>query len=242
MREVEQVGKTIEEAIQLALNELEVIREDVDIEVLEEPSKSFLNILGTKLAKVRVKIKSSVSNSKMEERISSFLSGLMERFDLQGDIVITYQDKYLWASIEGEDLGLLIGKHGQTLNAVQYITNMVANRDRQDKQRLVLDINSYRMHREEVLTGLAYRLARQVKAQGEAMELEPMTPHERRVIHVALQEESGVETYSSGEEPFRYVVIAPSETPDSTGDHSSYKRDDRDRERVPLTRPHRGDA
>lgn len=240
MREVEQVGKTLEEAIQLALDELEVTREDVDIEVLEEPSKSFLNILGTKLARIRVKIKSSVSNSHMEERINSFLSSLMERLDLQGDIIFTYQDKYLWVSIEGEDLGFLIGKHGQTLNAVQYITNMVANRDIQEKQRIVLDVNSYRIRREEVLTNLAYRLARQVKAQGEAMELEPMTPHERRVIHVALQEDSGVETYSSGEEPFRYVVIAPSKTPDRTGYQSSYKREYR--ERVSLTRPPRGNA
>ena len=112
-------------------------------------------------------------------------------------------------NLRGEDLGLLIGKHGQTLDALQYLMNLVAQqRDGRDRVRIVLDIEDYRKRRAETLEQLALRLADRAKRSGDRVVLEPMTPHERKIIHTSLQSDSRIETYSEGQEPFRRVVIA----------------------------------
>ena len=102
----------------------------------------------------------------------------------------------------------MIGKHGQTLDALQYLTNLAANRDAEEKMKFVMDVEEYRRRRAETLTRLAQRLASKVKRMGEPVVLEPMTPHERKIIHMALQDDRRISTYSEGEEPNRKVVIA----------------------------------
>ena len=179
----------------------------------------------------------------MEARIKDFLHGLIERLGLQCELEFTFKGKYLWIAIEGEDIALLIGKHGQTLNALQYIVNMVANREISEKQKIIVDINSYRLRREEVLTQLASRLAKKVKLYGKPVELEPMNPHERRVIHVALQREKGITTYSEGEEPNRRVVIAPNQAEGAAQQKYSHSYSGRPRrERTHFSNIHRSDA
>lgn len=207
MKEIERSGKTLEEAIQLAVDALGVSKDNVQIEVIEEPGKGILNIFNPKLAKVKVRINDCL-DSGMNQQVKEFLRGFLEKIGLQCELVIANRGKYMWVTMNGEGLGLMIGKHGQTLNALQYITNMVANKNLLEKQRIILDINSYRIQREEILTQLAKRIARKVKDAGKAIELEPMNPHERRIIHMALQGEKDIMTYSQGEEPDRSVVVA----------------------------------
>jgi spoIIIJ-associated protein len=111
-------------------------------------------------------------------------------------------------NIRGNDLGILIGKHGQTLDALQYLTNLTANRDIDGKVRIVLDVEDYRQRRTDTLNRLAARLADSVKRRGEKVVLEPMSPNERKIIHMALQDDQRIITYSEGEEPYRKIVIA----------------------------------
>jgi len=204
MTSVEKSGKTIEEAVALALSELGVSQDRIDYEVLEAPSKGFLGLIGTKLAKVRVTIKAvdplTVANDFLENIFS--LMGLAVKIE-----IIEKQDNTIF-NIHGNDLGILIGKHGQTLDALQYLTNLTANRDAESKVRIVLDVEEYRQRRADTLTRLAMRMADNVKRRGEKMVLEPMSSNERKIIHMALQNDQRIVTYSEGEEPYRKIVIA----------------------------------
>ncbi|MEG6584435.1 RNA-binding cell elongation regulator Jag/EloR [Dendrosporobacter sp. 1207_IL3150] len=205
MTAVEKIGKTIEEAVSLALAELGVSEKRVDIEVIESPSKGLFGFIGTKPAKVRVSLKKidpvAVAKEFMQDIFSQMkLDVLIEKMTSEEGIVF---------NLRGKDLGILIGKHGQTLDALQYLTNLAANRDvDQDRVRIVVDVEDYRKRREETLYRLAERLADKVKRRGERVVLEPMSRHERKIIHMALQDDKRISTYSEGEEPFRKVVIA----------------------------------
>jgi spoIIIJ-associated protein len=117
-------------------------------------------------------------------------------------------DDHVVINLRGEDLGILIGKHGQTLDALQYLTNLAANRDADERSRIVIDVEDYRKRRAETLSRLAMRLADKVKRRGERVVLEPMSPQERKIIHMALQSDNRIMTYSEGDEPYRKVVIA----------------------------------
>ncbi len=123
-------------------------------------------------------------------------------------IDVAYGEENITLNLRGDDLGLLIGKHGQTLDALQYLTNLASHQEGRERQRIVVDIEDYRKRRADTLEQLALRLADRVKRSGERVLLEPMTPHERKIIHMSLQDDSRVETYSEGQEPFRRVVIA----------------------------------
>ncbi|MBP2626768.1 MAG: single-stranded nucleic acid binding protein [Firmicutes bacterium] len=204
MTSVEKTGKTIEDAVALALSELEVGIDRIDYEVLEAPSKGFLGFIGTKLAKVRVTVK-QIEPMKVAQ---DFLENIFDLMKLEVQIEkIVKQDNTVF-NIRGNDLGILIGKHGQTLDALQYLTNLAANRDTDSKVRIVLDVEEYRQRRAETLTRLASRLADNVRRRGEKVVLEPMSSNERKIIHMALQNDQRVVTYSEGEEPYRKVVIA----------------------------------
>jgi spoIIIJ-associated protein len=120
---------------------------------------------------------------------------------------ITTDDHVLF-NLRGNDLGVLIGKHGQTLDALQYLVNLAANRDSMERVRVLLDVEDYRKRRADTLTQLALRLADKVKRRGEKVILEPMSSHERKIIHMALQNDQRIATFSEGEDPFRKVVIA----------------------------------
>lgn len=125
---------------------------------------------------------------------------VMEKFINKNEGVVTFK-------LHGSDMGILIGKHGQTLDSLQYLTNLVANKNSAERIRIVIDIEDYRERRVETLNRLAQRLADKVKRTGERVVLEPMNPHERKIIHVALQNDRRITTLSEGEEPYRRVVI-----------------------------------
>lgn len=125
---------------------------------------------------------------------------VMEKFINKNDGTVTFK-------LHGDDMGILIGKHGQTLDSLQYLTNLVANKNSSERVRVIIDVEDYRDRRIETLTRLAHRLADKVKRNGERVALEPMNPHERKIIHMALQSDRKVTTLSEGDEPYRHVVI-----------------------------------
>lgn len=215
---VEKTGKTVEDALRAALVELNTAEDCVNYEVLETPSKGFLGLIGSKPAKIRVTLKeveadseviSIKQTSKPLDTAILFLEDIFRGMNMKVDIEVKETLDGIVLDLHGEDLGILIGKHGQTLDALQYLTNLAANRDMsEEKVRISIDVENYRKRREETLYRLAMRLADKVKRTGDKITLEPMSRHERKVIHMALQDERRILTYSDGEEPFRKVVIA----------------------------------
>jgi spoIIIJ-associated protein len=204
MTSVEMTGKTIEEAVSLALRDLKVAEDRIDVEVLEAPSKGLFGFIGTKPARVRVTVKPM---DPMKVALD-FLQNIFDLMKLEVQIEKISGQDHMGFNIRGNDLGILIGKHGQTLDALQYLTNLTANRDSESKVRIVLDVEDYRQRRTETLNRLAVRLADTVKRRGEKVVLEPMSPNERKIIHMALQDDNRIITYSEGEEPYRKIVIA----------------------------------
>ena len=201
---VEKTGKTIEEALNSALTELKLTIDRVDYEVMVEPTKGFFG-LGAKLAKVKVTVKKLTP----VEVALEFLHKIFASMKLPVEIQQTEKEDHYIFNLKGNDLGILIGKHGQTLDALQYLTNLAANRElSEEKIRIIIDVEDYRKRREETLCRLAMRLADKVRRSGEKIVLEPMNRHERKIIHTALQDNHRIMTYSDGEEPYRKVVIA----------------------------------
>jgi spoIIIJ-associated protein len=205
MIQVEKTGRTVDEAIAAALRELGVSAEETDIEIIEEATKGILGIFSGKQAKVLVRVK----EEKMElaAGVTEFLQRVLGEMELETHLEVIDEDGGYRVNISGEGLGLIIGKRGQTLEALQYLTNIVANRYSEKRIRVVLDAEGYRKRREEVLQQLAERLASRVERSGDAIMLEPMSAHERKIIHTALQDNPMVTTRSEGEEPNRKVVI-----------------------------------
>ena len=292
----EKYGNTVDEAVDLALKDLKSTRDDVEIEILEEPSRGFFGI-GSKLAKIRVTLKNmpqeeeeievpmlskqekESQEEKKEEKVSEktiekakesssttndvsgrsneksgknrnrggrgknrggnrnkekekevfepkiittrpddlqeveeskaldFLRAISEKMDLNLSFTAKENADSLYVDIEGKDAGTIIGKRGQTLDSVQYLTSLVVNKDKEDYVRVVLDAENYRAKREKTLSQLAQRLARKVCKTGRSVRLEPMNPYERMVIHATLQNDEKVVTRSEGDEPFRRVII-----------------------------------
>jgi len=201
---VEKTGKTIEEALNSALAELKLTIDRVDYEVMVEPTKGFFG-LGAKLAKIKVTVKKLTPI----EVALEFLHKIFASMKLPVEIQQTEKEDHYIFNLKGNDLGILIGKHGQTLDALQYLTNLSANRElSEEKIRIIIDVEDYRKRREETLCRLAMRLADKVRRSGEKIVLEPMNRHERKIIHTALQDNHRIMTYSDGEEPYRKVVIA----------------------------------
>lgn len=201
MKFVEKSGKSVEEALRLALIELDASREQVEIEVLDEGSKGFLGI-GAKETRIRVSKKNSVTDV-----AHNFLSSLLKEMNIAAEIEIVLGQDALNINIIGEDMAILIGKRGQTLDSLQYLVSLVVNKERDDYLRVVLDTENYRAKRKETLEGLAEKLASKVKKSRKNVILEPMNPYERRIIHSALQNNPNVSTKSEGDEPYRKVVI-----------------------------------
>jgi len=202
--EVEKMAKTVDEAVLEALKELNISMEEADITVIEEGSKGFLGMFGGKNAVVKVKRKHD------PERIAKDF--LREIFLAMGVIVkveTTLKEKQLLIELKGDDMGVLIGKRGQTLDSLQYLVNLVVNKGNAPYINISMDTENYRQRRKETLESLAYNLAKKVKITGKKVVLEPMNPYERRIIHSSLQSNKYVTTFSEGEEPFRNVVIAP---------------------------------
>ncbi len=252
---VEKKARTVEEAKQAALAELGIREEDADIEVLEEASKGFLGLIGAHDAKVRVTMKTSISEpitaKKAEEPVpevietslqvgtmvsqpgeeekpkvrvmvseedakvplekaETFLGQIFSSMHLEVTIDRKVGEDAFILNLHGENLGILIGKHGQTLDSLQYLVNLAANHGlNENRIHIVLDVENYRDRREETLRRLAARLADKALRTRQRIMLEPMNRHERKIIHMALQENRRISTYSSGDEPYRKVVIEP---------------------------------
>jgi spoIIIJ-associated protein len=200
---VERLAKTVEEATAEALKILETTEDAVKITVLDEGSKGILGI-GSRPAKVRVELKPDPI-----EQVRIFLREVTLAMGLTVNVETTQKDKHLYVNLTGENMGILIGKRGQTLDALQYITNLSVGRHGELQMSVVIDTENYRRRRRDTLEGLARTIARKVRDKRTSVKLEPMTRFERHVIHTVLQYDKHVKTFSEGNEPYRHVVIAP---------------------------------
>lgn len=203
MRSVEKTGRSVEEAVDAALKDLGVTMSDVTVEVLSEPSRGFLGILGGKDAKVKV-----TSKRDRAEMAKEFVSGLLDRMGLEVAIEVRPRGEILSLDIVGNDLGLLIGRHGETLRALEFLTNLACVKGGGEVKRVLVDVSGYRRRRERELTEMAKMLARRVQRTGRSAATQALDARDRRVIHVALQDDREVSTHSEGEEPFRRVVVS----------------------------------
>jgi len=254
----EKWGTSIDEAVELALADLKVSRDEVEVIVLEQPTKGFFGI-GSKLAKVRVELKKPepapepapapvakqerkpekkerperngnkkpAKKERKEEKVEkiipdrpedlvqvedhaaiTFLNEVAEKMGLTLNIKAMVNEECVYVDIDGKDSGTIIGKRGQTLDAIQYLTSLVVNKgDNKKYVRVVVDAENYRAKREKTLRQLAERLANKVVRTRKSVRLEPMNPYERKVIHATLQSNPNVTTRSEGEEPYRRVII-----------------------------------
>lgn len=202
---IEKSAKSKEEALELALAEFGATEDDVNVTVVEEASKGFLG-LGTKDAVVSVELKDVAVF-----RAKKFLTEIFEGLKLEVKIDAKRTDDGIEIDLSGDSMGIVIGKRGETLDSLQYLTTLVANRGASKEQyaKVSLDTENYRQKRNEALVTLAERLADKVTRTGKRYTLEPMNPYERRIIHANLQSSETVTTFSVGEDPYRKVVIAP---------------------------------
>ncbi len=201
---IEVTGKTVDDAVTNSLIALETTSDKIEYEVLEKGSSGILGIFNSKPAKIRVRKKIT-----MEDQVRGFLQGVFEAMNIQVEISIQIDKEEGTMSIDlaGPEMGILIGKRGQTLDSLQYLTSLVANKSSEEYVRVKLDTENYRERRKETLEHLAKNIAYKVKRTKKSVSLEPMNPYERRVIHSALQNDKYVCTKSEGEEPFRHVVV-----------------------------------
>ena len=273
---IEKTGKTVEDALRAALFELGVSESEVDVEVLETPSKGIFGFFGTKPARLKVTVKeipapksepeekvvsepptvvnfrvvpsldtlpkvdaefveesavekadnvetdSAVANvenepvkeevpfdrEKVIERAKTFLIELFKAINVDLTINVREVDDNVILDLKEKDSSMIIGKRGQTIDALQYLTNLAANRSSEEKVRFILDVENYRERREETIIKLAKSVADRVIRIRQDVKMEPMSRHERRIVHTTLQENKRVETHSHGEEPYRYVVVS----------------------------------
>ena len=201
MDAIERLAKTVDEATREALEKLGANAEEVIITVLDEGSKGVFGI-GARPAKVRVERKPDPA----QEAIN-FVSKACELMGLSVVIESTERERYLNINIKGENMGILIGKRGQTLDALQYITNLCVGRHGKLAKNVVIDTENYRKRRRETLESLARTMSRKVRDTRQQIKLEPMSRFERHIIHTILQNDRYVRTYSEGNEPFRYVIV-----------------------------------
>lgn len=196
-------GKTVEDALNNALEELKLTKDRVEVEIIDEGSKGLFKIIGSKPAKIIVREKKDYSYE-----AKKFLREVLDSMNIKAEIRIKEQENLLKIDLNGPNMGIIIGYRGETLDALQYLVSLAINKDQsQEYKRVVLDTENYRTKREETLKRLAEKTAYKVRKTGRNFKLEPMNPYERRIIHAALQNDSYVETFSEGNEPYRRVVV-----------------------------------
>ena len=196
-------AKTVDEALTNALVEMETTSDQVEYEILDKGSSGILGLL-SKPAKIKVRKSSNVKDIAI-----SFLNKVFDAMELEVAIDLKYDEVERKMSIDlsGDEMGILIGKRGITLDSLQYLLSLVVNKQNEEYIKIKLDTENYRERRRETLENLANNLAHKVKRTHHPVYLEPMNPYERRVIHSALQKDKSIETYSEGDEPYRKVVI-----------------------------------
>ena len=207
MKYLEAKGDSIDAAVESALRELGMTRDDVSVEVLQQPKSGFLGF-GKEPAIVRVSYEVTPTG-----RAVDFLQGLLVRFGTPAQIHASenIEERTISLTLSGENMNAVIGHHGDTLDAIQYLVNIVTNRKEDERWRVTVDTENYRAKREESLAALAHKTAQKALKYRKPVGLEPMNPHERRTIHATLQEVEGVTTYSVGTEPNRKVIVAPAD-------------------------------
>ncbi len=224
MEYIEVSGKTVDDAITDACQKLMVTSDKLDYEVIEKGTSGFLGfaskpaVIRAKIKEEKVEAKNKISNivSQKEEDSSAvasvndpkdFLSQVFKAMNMEVEISVDFHENEMDIELSGKEMGVLIGKRGQTLDSLQYLTSLVVNKGSADYIRVKVDTENYRKRRKETLENLAKNLAYKVKRTKRPVTLEPMNPYERRVIHSALQNDKYVSTHSEGEEPFRRVII-----------------------------------
>lgn len=195
-------GKTIEEAVKSGLAQWNVTEDRVKIKVLEQPSRGLFGFIGSKEAKVELEL----IPDPVEEAVA-FLKDLTQAMNISVTITPKKEKDFTLLELSGSELGILIGKRGQTLDALQYLAGIVANRFSSTFVRIVLDAENFRDRRRQTLEDLAHKLASRVVRSKKEVVLEPMTSQERKLIHTVLQNHPSVRTYSKGDEPNRRIVI-----------------------------------
>ena len=227
MEEVERSAPSVEEAIEAALAELGATEQEVAVQILQEPRSGFLGVGGQE-AVVRVRVRArreEASEEDLEEQAeiaADFVEGLLSRMGLVADVEQGVDDGTMYLNVvggeseseddedeDGEDMGLLIGRHGQTLEAVQELTRVVVSHRTGLRCRVIVDVEDYKKRQRARLASKAREVAKRVAKTGREEVLDPMNPYERKVVHDAVAEVSGVESSSRGEEPDRRVVIRP---------------------------------
>lgn len=201
-KKIEVVAKTVDEAIEEALQKLGIDLEDADVEIVEEGNKGVLGIFGAKGAKVIV-----TENIPDSRKLRSYLLSIFKALDITPRLDIRDDGETISADITGDNVGCLIGHHGDTLQAVNYIANLIINKDKETFKRVKIDVENYRKAREDYLVALAKRTADRVARYKRSISLDAMPASERRIIHSALQNHKVVTTISRGDEPNRYVVV-----------------------------------
>ncbi len=227
---VTMTGKTVDEAVENALSELGAKKEDAKIEVISEGAGGFLG-LGGKPAEVKVTADVSEEApasedvvyygddenfegdavSEAEDAAVSFVAEVLSGIGIHGNMDSYREDDAIYISVSGGDCGAAIGRHGETLDAISYMTNLIANKHSEEKVHVHLDVGGYRKHREQVVRNLADRAASKVRKTGRKVAMEAMSPAERRIVHSYLQNAEGITTHSEGDEPQRRVIVTPEE-------------------------------
>ena len=203
MEFIEISAKTVDEAITEAIIKLGTTHDKIEYEVIENGSAGFLGI-GKKDAVIKARKKNNV-----EDNIREFLGKVFDAMNLTVEVILEKEENSNVVNVElkGDDMGVLIGKRGQTLDSLQYLTNLAVNKNAEEYVKVKIDTEDYRKRRRETLENLAKNIAYKVKRTKRPVSLEPMNPFERRVIHSALQNDKFVTTHSEGEEPYRHVVV-----------------------------------
>ena len=227
-------GKTVDEAIEAALSELGCTKEQATIEVVEEGTEGGFLGLGRKDAEVKVTFNSEESGeaapaaesdddtyfgddesfegdavSEAEDAAANFVAEVLSGIGIHGNMDSYREDDTIFISVTGSDCGAAIGRHGETLEAISYMTNLIANKHSEQRVHVYLDVGGYRKHREQVIKGLADKAVSRVRRSGRKVTMEAMSPAERRIVHSYLQAVNGVTTHSEGVEPNRCVVVTP---------------------------------
>ena len=203
MKSIEVEGKTVEDALNKALLELNVEKSAIKVDILDHGSKGLFNVIGVKPAKIRV-----TSKYDYIKEAKDFITNILKCMEIEADIDVREENDTITINLSGERMGLIIGYRGETLDSIQYLVSLIVNKIHElPHKRVILDTENYRSKREETLKGLAIKTANKVKKTRKLFKLEPMNPSERRVIHSALQEDAFINTYSEGDEPFRRVVV-----------------------------------
>ncbi len=203
MREVTATGKTIEAAIEAALEQLGVTRDEAEVEIIENPAKGVLGLFGQKDAKVVARLSTGP-----ETVMAEFVESVLEKMGIEGKVAGTIEGSRITLDVSGPDMGIVIGRRGETLDALQQIAQLYVNHVYEEYYKVSIDTENYRSKREEALVILAKGLAKRVLRTRKEVALEPMKAYERRIIHTTLQDYNRITTHSIGEEPNRRLVVS----------------------------------